>query len=356
MLTPVRSKVFSTVPNRANLVLQRLIVEVERLRSSRSHQLSEPRSNKLSPAQRPGTGMLRPGAASEITICVCDVTCGSRLMVSRTQRPSCAIYLGLEGNVQIQTEQQVFSVPQGQMELFPICSRVGLQTSLEARGIFVTLPASMVHDWNFPSDAGLLQPIALPFQPTRLDDTDRTKLAIELLRRCMEQAAVLVEADGPQPHLAKVSELVIELLHEILPERRPEQSSANLDGPHYLTIIEQYIIENIAESITISDLATASGVSTRTVQEGFRRFRGYSPMRFLREQRLIATRRDLLNPQTISTVTDAAFKWGFNHLGRFSSYYAMQFGERPSETLQMAKTRAKMHQGVLARNEGQTWT
>ncbi len=33
------------------------------------------------------------------------------------------------------------------------------------------------------------------------------------------------------------------------------------------------------------------------------------------------------------TVTEIASRWGFNHLGRFSSVYLHRFGEAPSHTL-----------------------
>ena len=33
------------------------------------------------------------------------------------------------------------------------------------------------------------------------------------------------------------------------------------------------------------------------------------------------------------SVTDAATRWGFQHLGHFSASYRRQFGETPSETL-----------------------
>jgi AraC-like DNA-binding protein len=53
----------------------------------------------------------------------------------------------------------------------------------------------------------------------------------------------------------------------------------------------------------------------------------------VRQRRLHAVRRDLLAGDPGRTVTRVAFKWGFNHLGRFAAQYAREFGESPRDTL-----------------------
>jgi AraC-like DNA-binding protein len=72
--------------------------------------------------------------------------------------------------------------------------------------------------------------------------------------------------------------------------------------------------------------------------DGFRRYRGTSPMKLVRTQRMLMVRQELIEHGDKTTVTDAALKWGFNHLGRFSAYYKAQFGEKPSDTLRLARS------------------
>ncbi|WP_182873127.1 helix-turn-helix transcriptional regulator [Microbispora sp. H10670] len=88
-------------------------------------------------------------------------------------------------------------------------------------------------------------------------------------------------------------------------------------------------------ALTVEDIAEAVGVSARALQEGFRRHLEKTPTSFLREVRLDRVHAELAarNPYT-ATVTDVAYRWGFAHLGRFSSVYRQRFGESPSETLQ----------------------
>jgi transcriptional regulator GlxA family with amidase domain len=52
----------------------------------------------------------------------------------------------------------------------------------------------------------------------------------------------------------------------------------------------------------------------------------------VRRTRLERVRLDLLTAGPGDSVTDIAMRWGFFHLGRFSSIYASHFGELPSAT------------------------
>lgn len=61
---------------------------------------------------------------------------------------------------------------------------------------------------------------------------------------------------------------------------------------------------------------------------------GTSPSERIRHRRLDAVRRDLCAAdETGRTVSDIAMTWRFWHLGRFSHYYAAEFGESPSAAL-----------------------
>ncbi|GLP66279.1 MULTISPECIES: AraC family transcriptional regulator [unclassified Streptomyces] len=82
---------------------------------------------------------------------------------------------------------------------------------------------------------------------------------------------------------------------------------------------------------TVGDLARAAGVSVRRLQEGFREHLGVTPLTYLRNVRLDRVHADLLTGAT--GVTEAAGRWGFSHLSRFSAAYRERFGAAPSETL-----------------------
>jgi AraC-like DNA-binding protein len=84
----------------------------------------------------------------------------------------------------------------------------------------------------------------------------------------------------------------------------------------------------------VTDLAAIAGVSVRSLQEGFRRYVGVSPMAYLQEVRLGRAHESLVreHPQRV-TVAAIAHRWGFTHLGRFAHAYRNRYGSCPSDTL-----------------------
>ncbi|PZG13117.1 AraC family transcriptional regulator [Nonomuraea aridisoli] len=85
---------------------------------------------------------------------------------------------------------------------------------------------------------------------------------------------------------------------------------------------------------TTSMLAAEAHVSVRTLQEGFRRHLGTSPMAYLRGVRLRRAHESLLAADpSRTTVASIARRWGFTHLGRFAAAYQAAYGRPPATTL-----------------------
>ena len=103
--------------------------------------------------------------------------------------------------------------------------------------------------------------------------------------------------------------------------------------PKHVVKAYQYMVANARENITVADLTRVTGVSGRALYEGFRRFKGSSPIACLRAIRMQAVRKELLEGEDCGDVTHLAARWGFTHLGRFASSYHKIFGEKPSQTL-----------------------
>jgi AraC-like DNA-binding protein len=108
-------------------------------------------------------------------------------------------------------------------------------------------------------------------------------------------------------------------------------------GSWQVRVVEEYIRAHADESISLGDLCAIAGVNARTIQFSFHKYRGCSPMQFLRRTRLEAVRSELLSSEGQATVSDIAMKWGFLHLGRFAAEYTKQFGELPSASLRRSK-------------------
>jgi AraC-like DNA-binding protein/DNA-binding CsgD family transcriptional regulator len=96
---------------------------------------------------------------------------------------------------------------------------------------------------------------------------------------------------------------------------------------------EAWIDVHLTEAIGVEDVASALGVSARTLRLAFRSVRGCSPLRAIHLRRLDGVRSALAAAKPGVTVTEIATRFGFFELGRFSVRYRQRFDEKPSETL-----------------------
>lgn len=92
------------------------------------------------------------------------------------------------------------------------------------------------------------------------------------------------------------------------------------------------LIHGQTAPLTIHDLASALDISVRALQDGFRKHLNASPHSVLKTGRIEGARRDLLSGKA-GSVRDAAKRWGFSNLARFSQDYRSVVGELPKETL-----------------------
>ena len=88
------------------------------------------------------------------------------------------------------------------------------------------------------------------------------------------------------------------------------------------------------------EIATAMGVSTRTLHNSMQHVCGLSPHRYIRLRRLWMVRSQLRAGTPGLTIKASALAHGFRHMGEFSDAYKTTFGEMPSQTLDCAKRSA----------------
>ncbi len=141
-----------------------------------------------------------------------------------------------------------------------------------------------------------------------------------LLRSRIEELVLMGLLVG-QPHNYS------ELLHKGNESARPRTVKRAID------LIE----EQPERPWSLADIARVTGVSARTLQEGFQRYVGTTPTGYLRDVRLQRVRADLIDAAPCTSVSGTAHRWGFSHLGRFSTAYRRKFGESPSETLRRGR-------------------
>jgi AraC-like DNA-binding protein len=163
---------------------------------------------------------------------------------------------------------------------------------------------------------------------------DATQTA--LLSRCVESLeGIRSAAASSRPLSAAHRGLLQAAAAALLP------SSAHLDDireplQRHRAVIRacSFIDTHLRASIALADLCAAAGVCTRALEYGFHDFYELGPMAYVRNLRLCRVRSDLQAPADHDdSVSSAARRWSFTHMGQFSHDYRVLFGEMPSETL-----------------------
>lgn len=197
-------------------------------------------------------------------------------------------------------------------------------------------------------DARVLEQTALamrgPFGPRielRLDEfrTFPLQLHGRPLDPILWQMGKLVEAMGCDVNVLALhgyedvfNRLVVGLIH---PELLTETASAKREAPsHRAKVINDLcdqMLANLGNKITLTELENKSGYSARALQYAFQERFGFSPLGWLREQRLLAARKQLLegNQQSIAQLADT---FGFGTASQFCTVYKRRFGETPGGT------------------------
>ena len=122
--------------------------------------------------------------------------------------------------------------------------------------------------------------------------------------------------------------------------RNTHEASASVSGRSRYSLARQayrYLLDRDDEVPSIREICAVTGASYATLERGFRETYGMTPKAMMTAMRLSGARRTLLHSDPSTTVTDAALRWGFVELGRFSVLYRHRYGEAPSETLRRTR-------------------
>lgn len=214
----------------------------------------------------------------------------------------------------------------------------------------LTIPHSVLEqvcrDWfGFVPDDALWQ------YKTRIGGANSSWLALmEYIVRCVAEAPDRLARDRVGRHLEQT--ICIHLLNEWAARAGLDLTNPrNSLAPRYVKVAEQYMTDHVLELPPMTEVARAAGTSLRTLTGAFRKFRGYSPSEFMREQRLQGVRRELGSARTGQTVSEIAYVWGYINLGEFARAYRERFGRTAvrdfdaiaAETMPCARLRHRQH-------------
>jgi AraC-like DNA-binding protein len=136
-----------------------------------------------------------------------------------------------------------------------------------------------------------------------------------------------------------------EYMAGLLLEIQPHSHTAHLaEGEtaiplRYVREARDYLHGNISEPFSIAALARVTGVSTRTLQAGFKRCFGQTPTEYLRDQRIRLVHEELISAGPDTRVTEVFMRFGIADFGRYARFYRERYGVLPSEHLKAARRR-----------------
>lgn len=162
----------------------------------------------------------------------------------------------------------------------------------------------------------------------------RWHAAVQLLHTEVYQSGSLVQSGHG---ISGIEELLMNSLLFVQPSNYRDEliRPVKQRGRRVVQDAIDYIEAHLAEPITMESIARNVHMSVRSIQQGFRDELGVSPMTYVRDRRLERVHDELADamPGDGVTVTEAATRWGFNHLGSFAAEYRKRWGVSPSETL-----------------------
>ena len=181
----------------------------------------------------------------------------------------------------------------------------------------------------------------LCFEPGMDSVTGATAAWWRMARHMLDELEFSRELYG-QPYFARDMETV--LIKGLLLAQPSNYSNElrermQIKLPHYVLRARDFIHANAREELCLGDIEQAAGITRYKLFEGFRKYLRKSPMAYLRQYRLDAVHRELLDDGCLRNISVIAMDWGFNHLGRFSIEYRKRFHETPSATAARASAR-----------------
>jgi AraC-like DNA-binding protein len=207
--------------------------------------------------------------------------------------------------------------PGGSRHLAVKIDQVAVDRALEA---LVDIPL----DSPIPFDA------TLPLQATAAQDWLRLLLMVHRQLAC---------PDTLMRHPLVWDPLVDSLIHGLLlmadhPYRDALAARAAPGRPAAVRDAMDIIEARPHLPLSTSTLARQCHVSVRTLQQGFQRHLGMSPMAYLRVVRLRHAHRDLRSADpTHHTVAAIAHRWGFTNLSHFAAAHKKLYGQTPLQVL-----------------------
>ncbi|NIB40666.1 AraC family transcriptional regulator [Pseudomaricurvus alkylphenolicus] len=182
-------------------------------------------------------------------------------------------------------------------------------------------------------NADIKQPLV--FDLSMPDGNEHSQSWLRSLLYFCEQLSLFGDVGASEHFLQSVNKMLMSLLLDIQPHNYSHflKRETVLKNPRHVRSAITYIEEHLRQSISLSELAAAVCVSTRTLQKGFKTYTGKTPKEYITNKRIRAIHEELRNCAAGEQVADILHKYSVASFGHFSRAYKEVYGCTPSETM-----------------------
>lgn len=253
------------------------------------------------------------------------------------------VHMSLAGTIDLESDGQRASLPAGKVAVLAPKQGLNMRWEQGARQLILKVPQALMHADHARRSAPCPDPVRV-LQGTQ-----------ELQWKSMMQSLMFASQPGNDgsaanpwaDHLEKSIALFLGLCSETATganDAATDAAPGSDSDQRRIAALQHYIRRHLCAPVALEDLARATGLGSRALHLLCKRHFNLPPMLVLRGMRLDAARARLLQAPH-SPITHLALEFGFEHLGRFSSYYRARFNELPSDT---AMQRLEMQQAPPA--------
>ncbi len=246
---------------------------------------------------------------------------GERVHIRSGALSTCHVVLPTSHSIQVRNLASVV-VPNEMLLMLP-GSEADLIWDAYCSAIVITFDSQALQAWSgFEYDAlhtGKLKILRPSHQVVR---------SIFSLLQCIASQHVIHNGDI-QPVLQQHWEamLIEEFADQLLGHRRAKNNIL----PSHLRRVVDWLVANIEQPVTVTDLVQIADCSRRSLENGFQQFIGSSPARYILQLKLELAHQKLQQSQ--GTVSDIAYQCGFNHPSHFARLYKDHYGKTPSQAM-----------------------
>ncbi|MCB1479245.1 MAG: helix-turn-helix domain-containing protein [Rhodobiaceae bacterium] len=249
--------------------------------------------------------------------CICDPCEGSRRKpeLNRSNEAYFGVLFELSGHEVVRQGDREAELSAGDFVLWDSEREMDFRVTSRLHKLTLLIPKSRVKrlEWDAERFAGTVV----------RNSAAVSGISAEALRRLARDFTHVDEGEAEA-----VMQPILSLLMATLTTRHAPVQASIAHRDHF-TAFRRYIRDNLGDAqLGPAQVAEAHGVSLRYLHTVFAQ-NDESCCNFLRRERLRRCHADLSHPHCRDTITEIAYRWGFNDAAHFSRAFKAEFGIAP---------------------------